>query len=74
MTEFFDDKNNKRAQFVFENAFSLLKKNVDKQKVLNIVKNIYQLKYGKNKIVARKGIIITNKLWEKEINKIKKSY
>lgn len=74
LTEFFDDKNNKRAQFVFENAFSLLKKNVDKQKVLNIVKNIYQLKYGKNKIVARKGIIITNKLWEKEINKIKKSF
>ena len=45
-----------------------------KEKALAEVAKEFQSKYGKNKIISKKGRIKTNKIWEKEIKKIEKLY
>lgn len=74
LNEFHDIKANNRAAFVFEKVFELLNKNLDKKKVLNITKEIYQSNYGVKKIVEIKRKSRKIKIWEGEINKINQAF
>ena len=70
LNEFFDNKSNERAAYIFEKIFNNLKKMTPKKEVLESLKKNYQIKYGQEKLIAKKGSIKTLKIWEKEINKI----
>ena len=65
---------NQRAAFIFENIFILLNKKINKKKVLNILKENYQVKFGKHKTIAGKGKFKTINIWEKQLRKIEQIY
>ena len=44
-----------------------------KNKVLDTLIINYQIKYGKNKVIASKGKLKTVNIWEKELRKIEQS-
>ena len=73
LNEFFDTKTTERGSFIFKKTFDYLNKK-GKEKALAEVAKEFQSKYGKNKIISKKGRIKTNKIWEKEIKKIEKLY
>ena len=50
------------------------KKNLDKQKLLDNLIFKYQKKYGKKRIISKKGKLSTLNIWEKEIRKIELEY
>ena len=74
LNEFYDNKNNEKAAFIFQKTFDYLKVNKNKQKALNNLLKDYQAKYGKNKIISKKGKMKTENIWEKELRKIEQSF
>ncbi len=73
LSEFFDPKTTERGAFIFKKIFDYLNKKSKEKAVIDLTKE-YQNKYGKNKIISKKGKFKTVKIWEKELKKIEKLY